>query len=392
MKIGVITPVYNDPHLMDAIKCVQNQILPKECIIHYIFNDGGSNHVPFVEEPDLTNIRLYGSPSNQGISFARNNLIDRAKADGCTHLAFLDSDDVWYENHLEGSLMDMELQKCDVVYSPPKHIFVETGEQAWPAGIPLSSVFIGKQFMYGNFIHTSTLIAKIECFDKIKFDTQLDGLEDWDVWYSLWEAGFKFYKRTSISSIHRLKRIGANSLGILKRDIFNLKHKTLPSLKLNLACGPDYMEDYINVDNYGEYKVDAKFDVSSLPFDDNTIDEIKAFHIIEHFDFFEGQKVLSEWYRVLKPGGRIWIETPDFLESCREFVNETDESKRVFLYGHFFSDPWIPGQAHKFLFTENQLTAQLGWCGFKNVKRLPPSSRYIQWLPKHIFLNVEAIK
>lgn len=162
-------------------------------------------------------------------------------------------------------------------------------------------------------------------------------------------------------------------------------------IKLNLGCGDDYLEGFVNVDAYAEHKVDARYDVIQLPYEDNSIDEIRVFHVIEHFHYHDGQKALNEWFRVLKPGGRLHLETPDFLESCKEFIKQ-DEQGRVNLYGHFFSTAWIPGQAHLFLFTETQLRGQLSWAGFTTVNRLAPSSKYLDHYPAHLFLNVEAFK
>jgi hypothetical protein len=165
-------------------------------------------------------------------------------------------------------------------------------------------------------------------------------------------------------------------------------------LKLHLACGFDYLEGYVNVDLYPQpgARVDASFDVKKLPYADNTVDEVRALHIIEHFDFFEGQEVLKEWCRVLKPGGKLILETPDFLESCRAFVNGTEDD-RIYLYGHFFAQAWIPGQIHKFLFTESQLKTQLAWAGFDRVNRIAPMSNYLKnYSSEKIFLAVEAYK
>lgn len=163
-------------------------------------------------------------------------------------------------------------------------------------------------------------------------------------------------------------------------------------MKLHLGCGDDYIQGYINSDLYAE-NVDERFDALTIPYSDNTFDEVKAFHIIEHFDWHKGNDALKEWYRVLKPGGRLHIETPDFLESCKLFVN-SDENNRQKMYGHFFSTPWIPGQQHLFLFTESQLKTQLSWAGFYNINRLPPTSKYvtIQGQPANIFLCMEAFK
>lgn len=162
-------------------------------------------------------------------------------------------------------------------------------------------------------------------------------------------------------------------------------------IKLNLGCGSDYLDGYVNVDAYTDSKVDARYNIIELPYEDNTVDEIRAFHVIEHFNYRDGQKALKEWLRVLKPGCRLHLETPDFLESCKEFINQ-DERGRVNLYGHFFSASWIPGHVHYFLFTESQIRAELNWAGFGMVNRLPPSSNYLINYPPHIFLNVEAFK
>lgn len=165
------------------------------------------------------------------------------------------------------------------------------------------------------------------------------------------------------------------------------------AVKLHLASGKDYREGYINVDLYQSNtdRVDLIADIRKLPFDDNSVDEILALHVIEHFDFFEGQHVLNEWYRVLKPGGLLILETPDFLETCREFVN-CSHARRLELYLHFFAAPWVDGQTHKFLFTEDQLKCQLGWAGFRSSKRIRPLSIYNSEINEPVLLAMEAVK
>lgn len=162
-------------------------------------------------------------------------------------------------------------------------------------------------------------------------------------------------------------------------------------IKLNLGSGGDYIEGFVNVDMYAD-RADERFDISLLPYADNFVDEIRAYHVIEHFDYKKMHDVLKEWNRVLKPKGKIRIETPDFYASCKEFIN-TPESERFKLYGHFFSMPWVnDGLTHKFLFTEDQLISTMRWAGFKNVFRTMPDSSYVNDNNKHIFLNVEATK
>lgn len=163
-------------------------------------------------------------------------------------------------------------------------------------------------------------------------------------------------------------------------------------IKLNLGCGNDYMEGWVNIDQYAPHKVDERYDIIKLPYENNTVDEIKAFHVIEHFPWSKGNEALREWYRVLKPGGRIWLETPDFLESCRMYAMGDDKT-RYALLGHFFSEGGdTPGQVHYFLFSEPQLKTQMTWAGFKNITRITPSSGYSKQYPPNIFLCVEAFK
>lgn len=159
------------------------------------------------------------------------------------------------------------------------------------------------------------------------------------------------------------------------------------NIQLNLGCGEMILPDYINCDLYND-KADLKCDVKLLPFENNSVDKIIAIHVIEHFDFKEAFDVLKEWYRVLKEGGILWIETPDLLKSCKKFV-DSNEQERINMYSHFFSQPWIPGQIHKFLYTETQLKWTLEQCNFKNIIR-KEAKRYIGL--EDITLGMEAMK
>ena len=87
------------------------------------------------------------------------------------------------------------------------------------------------------------------------------------------------------------------------------------------------------------------------------------------------------------------METPDFLNSCRRFV-EGDENTRISLYGHLFSMPWVDGLVHKFLYTEAQLGYLLRSCGFIDINRNPPDSSYFKEKRDNpdLYLNVTAKK
>jgi predicted SAM-dependent methyltransferase len=163
-------------------------------------------------------------------------------------------------------------------------------------------------------------------------------------------------------------------------------------IKLNLGCGSEYLDGYINCDMYAE-KVDKRFDAAKIDMNDNTVDEIRAYHLIEHFDFKQIFSVFSEWNRVLKSSGSLILETPDLFSTCKRFV-EADENEKLFLYGHMFSMPWIDGLTHKFLFTESQIVWTLQQCSFKDIKRVDPDSIYAKNNPtkQDLFMKIIAIK
>jgi predicted SAM-dependent methyltransferase len=213
------------------------------------------------------------------------------------------------------------------------------------------------------------------------------------MWLRLDNAGYKFKQLPDATVTYLVKKDGMASSGITALHALRKKHSFFTGkIKLHLGSGTQYIPGWINCDLYAE-QVDQRFDVAKIPYPNNSVDEIMAYHIIEHFDFMQGQDVLKEWYRALKPGGRIRLETPDLLGTCKRFVEGT-EQYRILLYGHFFAWPWLPGQTHKFLFTETQLFWTLSQIGFKNVQRLLPDSIYYDNGANFadLFLNVEAYK
>jgi len=52
-----------------------------------------------------------------------------------------------------------------------------------------------------------------------------------------------------------------------------------------------------------------RMDGIRLPFDDESFDVVTSWHVIEHVE--NVQQTLNEWYRVVRPGGVMVLETPD---------------------------------------------------------------------------------
>lgn len=85
---------------------------------------------------------------------------------------------------------------------------------------------------------------------------------------------------------------------------------------LNVGCGNEYLTTptegkvVINIDLNEEVKCDLVMDLEKdkFPFEDGRIFGIVAKHVVEHV--WNRDKFMNEMWRVLEPGGKIYIETP----------------------------------------------------------------------------------
>jgi len=86
--------------------------------------------------------------------------------------------------------------------------------------------------------------------------------------------------------------------------------------RLNLGCGFDKREGFINADSFQECSPDVLMNIESFPwpFEDDQFDYILMKHVLEHVgaSFADFRLVMRELYRVLKPGGRLEIHVPDY--------------------------------------------------------------------------------
>lgn len=154
-------------------------------------------------------------------------------------------------------------------------------------------------------------------------------------------------------------------------------------MKLNLASHGDHKPGYISVD-FDHPEAEVKADVTALPFEDESVDDIYAAHILEHFRSGNNYEphlsnplnpktvfdALKEWRRVLKPGGRLEIKVPDIDKifwlmhhfpqwACADGANPPFPS---------YSD-WIcsVGQ-HQSLFSKTTMLKVLNMAGFKEIQ------------------------
>lgn len=97
-------------------------------------------------------------------------------------------------------------------------------------------------------------------------------------------------------------------------------------IRLNLGCGTDYKEGWINIDNNSDFnitKLDLNWDLSrGLPFPENSVDFIFNEHFLEHLSVEQGKVFLKSCLKVLKPGGVIRIAMPDLERTVAAYYDE----------------------------------------------------------------------
>ena len=84
--------------------------------------------------------------------------------------------------------------------------------------------------------------------------------------------------------------------------------------KINIGCGKDYLDDWVNVDFYDDSTCDIKHDLEIFPWpwEDNSVSEILIKHTLEHLgaDWKVYIKILQEMYRVCEDNAHIQVDVP----------------------------------------------------------------------------------
>lgn len=151
-------------------------------------------------------------------------------------------------------------------------------------------------------------------------------------------------------------------------------------MKLNVGAGDVQLDGYT--------QIDAKFghDALKLEFADGAADEVYSSHMLEHLPHDQVRAALLEWYRVLKPGGRMRIAVPDFAKIAKAYIDGAEIPTALLVCG---------GQTdgrdfHKTLFDEAHLKQLMESVGLVNVKPFEAEFQDCSALP--ISLNLQGMK
>ncbi len=131
-------------------------------------------------------------------------------------------------------------------------------------------------------------------------------------------------------------------------------------MKLNIGSGQAQLEGYENIDRaFGG-------EAYPLSYPDDSIEAIRASHILEHFGYAEIDAVLQEWVRVLQPGGVLEVSVPD-VEKC----DRCDPMWHLYLMG----GQTDANDFHKSAWTLTRLHQSLEAAGLERIEKWPGDPR-----------------
>ncbi len=140
---------------------------------------------------------------------------------------------------------------------------------------------------------------------------------------------------------------------------------------INLGCGLDSSSEFINIDALpfpNIHYIQAIYDLSM--FANNSVDLVYASHVMEHIPRDKFKTTLTEWRRVLKPGGTLRLAVPDFDALVEIYKSDNKNVDRV-------TNQVLGGQGsvyniHYSLWNFKKAELILKNLGFKNTRRWSP--------------------
>jgi predicted SAM-dependent methyltransferase len=152
--------------------------------------------------------------------------------------------------------------------------------------------------------------------------------------------------------------------------------------KLQLGTGTNVLDGWFNTDAApGSPNVFFVDTTRPLPFDDATFQYVMSEHHIEHLTYDEGLSALRECCRVLEPGGKLRIATPDLEVLLGLYSNPSGAMQERYI--HFITDAFFPevhaynpvfvinnafyNWGHRFLYDRTTLQGSMEKAGFVDI-------------------------
>jgi SAM-dependent methyltransferase len=117
--------------------------------------------------------------------------------------------------------------------------------------------------------------------------------------------------------------------------------------RIDIGCGTRKVEGTLGVDNVAVPGVDIVADLDQgLPFKDNSVDAVYAYHILEHLNDFLG--TMNEIYRVCKPGALVFVKVPHAASTFVTWKDPTHKRGLFIATFAYFDDTYFDGAAFSY--------------------------------------------
>jgi predicted SAM-dependent methyltransferase len=156
--------------------------------------------------------------------------------------------------------------------------------------------------------------------------------------------------------------------------------------KLQIGSGPHALPGWLNTDFEPFSREFVYLDAAKpFPLPDQAFTHVFSEHMIEHVAYDQGLAMLRESFRVLQPGGRIRIATPNIRQMVDLFAEPKTEAQRRYLKWSMelnypgndlhnaclVLNAFVRNWGHLFVYDPGTLQATLEKAGFVEVSREP---------------------
>lgn len=154
----------------------------------------------------------------------------------------------------------------------------------------------------------------------------------------------------------------------------------MKEIKLDLGAGK------ISPPGFTPIGRDHGSEVYPLRYPDESVQEIRASHLLEHFPYRLLQDIVTDWTRCLKKGGKLRIAVPDFAKLAQGYLEGKAEPHESYIMGGQVDG----NDFHKAMFDRDRLRSLLAGAGLVLIQ--PWTSEIDDCAAYPISLNMEARK
>ncbi len=191
-----------------------------------------------------------------------------------------------------------------------------------------------------------------------------------------------------VDDVRRVRHAVRSRAGRNDRRLIEEHLASTDAPRLHFGCGTVCLEGWLNADLSPRTTAAIRLDATRpLPFADGTFAHVYSEHMIEHVDHGDARRLVGEWHRVLRPGGRLRVSTPDLtrlLALFRDPDEWTDDERR---YAELIVERHVPDVrtdavrashvlnnnvrewGHRFLYDPPTFEALLSDAGFVELRR-----------------------